>query len=155
MMLEKGKYPYVSRSFLPSLCNHCDHPTCINICPVKATWQREDGIVMIDEQRCIGCKYCIASCPYNARYLNPLSRVVQKCFFCHHRIDTGLEPACVDTCLGKARIFGDLADRYSYIARLIEDFPVQVLKPQNGTAPQVYYIAADMAAMAPMVGYTI
>jgi tetrathionate reductase subunit B len=150
---EKGTYPNVGVSFLPSLCNNCDHPICLTNCPVQATWQREDGIVVVDPHRCIGCKYCMASCPYDVRFINPLKRIVQKCSFCAHRVDAGLEPACVATCLGHARIFGDILDRQSEIHQVMSRNSVQVLKPEMGTRPQVYYINADLDAMDPMKGY--
>ncbi len=148
----KGHYPNVSKAFLPSLCNNCDEPICLRNCPVEATFQREDGIVMIDPHRCIGCKYCIASCPYDVRFVNPLKRIVQKCTFCHHRVDAGLLPACVETCLGRARIFGDLNDPDSEISQVIASNPVQVLKPEMGTKPKVFYIMPDLDAMNPMKG---
>lgn len=149
----KGRYPNVSKAFLPSLCNNCEDPICLKNCPVEATYQREDGIVMVDPHRCIGCKYCMASCPYDVRYVNPLKRIVQKCTFCHHRVDTGLLPACVETCLGRARIFGDLNDPNSEISQVLGSNPVQVLKPEMGTDPRVYYIMPDLDAMNPMKGH--
>lgn len=145
--IEKGRYPRVMRAFLPSLCNNCEKPICVKNCPVNASYQRDDGIVMIDIHRCIGCRYCIASCPYDARYLDPIKHIVQKCFWCYHRIDAGLEPACVDTCIGRARIFGDLNDIESEVSRLIASNAVQVLKPEMDTEPRVFYIQADIDAM--------
>ncbi len=151
-IIEKGKYPNITRHFLPTLCNQCDHPPCVINCPVQATWKREDGIVIIDEHRCIGCKYCLASCPYNARYINPLIPIVQKCYFCHHRVQAGLEPACVEVCPGKARVFGDVNNPDEEITKLISRHPFQLLKPEMGTSPKVYYIAADLDAMDPFAG---
>ena len=101
---------------------------------------------MVDPHRCIGCKYCIASCPYDVRYLHPLKRIVQKCQRCHHRVDVGLEPACVNACPTRALIFGDLGDPSSEVSRLIATLPVTVLKPEKDTGPQVYYVGADMLA---------
>ncbi len=80
-IIEKGKYPAVTRSFLPSMCNNCENPICVRNCPTQATYKREDGTVMVDPHRCIACKYCIASCPYEVRYLNPLKNYVQKCYW--------------------------------------------------------------------------
>ncbi|MDO8682087.1 MAG: 4Fe-4S dicluster domain-containing protein [Armatimonadota bacterium] len=151
-VIEKGKYPNVSRSFLPSLCNNCESPICVRNCPVGASYKREDGIVMVDPHRCIGCKYCIASCPYDVRFVNPIRKIVQKCYFCHHLVDAGLAPACVETCIGRARIFGDLNDPNSDVAQLVAKHPVTVLKPEMATRPQVYYIGADLDAMDPMKG---
>ena len=149
-IIEKGAYPNVGVSFLPSLCNNCVKPICLTNCPVIATWQREDGIVVVDPHRCVGCKYCMASCPYDVRFINPIKRIVQKCSFCAHRVDAGLEPACVSTCLGRARIFGDINDYRSEIHQIMSRNSVQVLKSEMGTGPQVYYINADLDAMDPM-----
>ena len=144
--VEKGRYPNVSRSFLPRLCNHCSEPACVPVCPTGATWKREeDGIVVVDPDTCIGCKYCIQACPYDARFLNPVTGVADKCDFCLHRVSQGLAPACVETCIGRARIFGDLNDPDSEISRTIASNPVSVLRPEKGTEPNVYYIAADHA----------
>ncbi|MFQ5755096.1 MAG: sulfate reduction electron transfer complex DsrMKJOP subunit DsrO [Acidiferrobacterales bacterium] len=142
--IEKGNYPNVSRNFLPRLCNHCSHPNCVDVCPTGATWKREeDGIVVVDPNICIGCKYCIQACPYDSRFLNPVTGAADKCDFCLHRVSRGLAPACVETCIGRARIFGDLNDPESEIARMIASNPVSVLRPGMGTEPNVYYIAAD------------
>jgi len=146
-IIEKGKYPNTTRHFLPSLCNQCDTPPCVINCPVQATWRQEDGIVIIDEHRCIGCRYCMATCPYDARYLNPLMPIVQKCYFCHHRVYAGLEPACVEVCPVRARIFGDLNNPQEEITKLISKHSLQVLKPEMNTHPMVYYIGADLVAM--------
>ncbi|MDP3707637.1 MAG: 4Fe-4S dicluster domain-containing protein, partial [Polaromonas sp.] len=95
---------------LPRLCNHCDEPPCIPVCPVGATFQRKDGIVVVDGDRCVGCAYCVQACPYDARFINHDTGKADKCTFCAHRVDAGLLPACVETCVGGARIFGDLND---------------------------------------------
>jgi tetrathionate reductase subunit B len=142
--VEKGVYPNVSRSFLPRLCNHCSEPPCVYVCPTNATYKREqDGIVVVDQGLCIGCKYCIQACPYDARFLNPVSGWADKCDFCIGRVSKGLEPSCVNTCVGGARIFGDLADQESVVATLIAKNRVTVLRGEMGTFPNVYYIAAD------------
>ncbi len=142
--IEKGKYPNAGRSFLPRLCNHCSEPPCVSVCPTDATYKREqDGIVAIDDGLCIGCKYCIQACPYDARFLNPVTKVADKCDFCIHRISKGLVPSCVNTCVGGARIFGDLADPDSNVSKLIAANPVTVLRREMGTQPNVYYIGAD------------
>lgn len=142
--IEKGTYPNVRRSFLPRLCNHCAKPQCVDVCPTGATWKRaEDGIVVIDPDICIGCKYCIHACPYDARFLNHATGSADKCDFCLHRVTQGLDPSCVNTCVGKARIFGDLTDPESEISKQIATNPVTVLRPEMGTEPHVYYIAAD------------
>ncbi|MES0371566.1 MAG: sulfate reduction electron transfer complex DsrMKJOP subunit DsrO [Mariprofundaceae bacterium] len=142
--VEKGDFPNVSRNFLPRLCNHCTHPPCVDVCPTGATFKREeDGIVVVDPDVCIGCKYCIQACPYDARFINPETGSADKCDFCFHRVSQGSPPACVETCIGRARIFGDLNDPNSEISRLIATNPVSVLRSEQGTEPNVYYIAAD------------
>jgi tetrathionate reductase subunit B len=142
--IEKGTYPNVTRSFLPRLCNHCEKPACVSVCPTGATWKRkEDGIVVVDSDICIGCKYCVHACPYDARYPNPITGTVDKCDFCIHRVSQGLEPACVEACPSRARIFGDLNDPESEISKKIALNPVTVLRPEKGTEPNVFYIAAD------------
>jgi tetrathionate reductase subunit B len=145
--IEKGTYPHVGVSFLPSLCNQCENPICLRNCPTRATYQLENGIVVVDPHRCIGCKYCIASCPYDVRHLHPLKKIVEKCDFCLHRIEEGLEPACVNTCPTRAMIFGDLRDPSSDVSRALARNPVQVLKPDRATDPQVYYVDADLEIM--------
>ena len=142
--IEKGNFPDVSRSFLPRLCNHCSEPQCVSVCPTGATWKREeDGIVVVDPDICIGCKYCMQACPYDARFINPVTGSADKCDFCLHRVSQGLEPACVEACPARARIFGDLNDPNSEISRAIATNPVTVLRPEKGTKPNVYYIDAD------------
>ncbi len=141
--IERGKFPNTQRHFLPRLCNHCDHPACVEACPTKASYQREDGVILIHEERCIGCKLCMAACPYDARFLHPDKKIANKCTFCAHRVDQGVVPACVNTCQGKARIFGDLNDPTSEVAKLVARESVQVLKPELGTEPRVFYIALD------------
>lgn len=150
---EKGKYPDVKRFFLPRLCNHCQNSPCEKVCPTKATYKRADGVVVINKNKCIGCRYCMNSCPYGSRYFNwrkdPSSTVARtpgvadKCDFCVHRIDNGVEPACVNTCPANARTFGDLLDPHSEVSKLIAKNQVQVLLPEKGTKPQIYYIGAD------------
>ena len=140
------------------LCNHCDNPPCVRVCPVKATFRRPDGIVMMDYHRCIGCRFCMAACPYGARSLNwrdprpfiktPLNReyptrtrgVVEKCNFCDERLAKGLKPACVEACKEKALVFGDIEDPKSEVRELLAQHPSIRRKPQLGTHPQVYYI---------------
>lgn len=142
--VEKGTYPYVSRSFLPRLCNHCTEPPCVPVCPTNATYKREqDGFVVIDQGLCIGCKYCIQACPYDARFLNPVTGWADKCDFCVHRVEKDLDPSCVNTCIGGARIFGDLTDMESEVSKLVAENQVTVLRREMGTFPNVYYIGAD------------
>jgi Fe-S-cluster-containing dehydrogenase component len=146
-----GTYPNVKKQFLPRLCNHCDDPPCVRACPVEATYKVDDGgFVLQRYERCIGCRACVASCPYNARFMLPAHRtytaitnVVDKCTFCFHRVTQGLTPACVQTCIGRARVFGDINDPASEVSYLVATNATQVLRPEQGTKPQVYYIAAD------------
>ncbi len=142
--VEKGTYPNVKRNFLPRLCNHCSKPPCVDVCPTGATYKRkEDGIVVVDADICIGCKYCIQACPYNARFINTRTGTADKCDFCLHRVKKGVVPSCVNTCQGRARIFGNMLDPNSDVSRLISMFPVTVLRHEMGTEPNVYYIDAD------------
>jgi tetrathionate reductase subunit B len=142
--IEKGTFPNVSRNFLPRLCNHCSQPNCVSVCPTGATWKREeDGIVVIDKDICIGCKYCLQACPYDMRFINEDTGSADKCDFCIHRVSQGLEPACVEACPSRARIFGDINDPESEVSKLIAENPVTVLRPEKGTEPNVYYIGAD------------
>lgn len=139
------------------LCNHCDNPPCVRVCPVKATFRRPDGIVVMDYHRCIGCRFCMAACPYGARSLNwrdprPFIKkenpefptrtrgVVEKCNFCSERLAVGLQPACVAACKEKALIFGDLEDPNSEIREVLRTRSTIQRKPQLGTRPEVYYI---------------
>lgn len=139
----KGKYPLVRKVFLPVMCNHCENPTCVTVCPVKASIKREDGIVIVDPHRCIGCRYCMAACPYGMRYVNPLIGIVQKCDFCLHRIENNNKPACVASCPAKALVFGDLNDKNSEIYRFVTENNISVLKEDTGNHPQAFYAGLD------------
>ena len=141
--VEKGRFPSVTRGHLPINCNQCERPVCVSVCPVKATYQREDGIVLVDPHRCIGCQYCKAACPYGVRYLDPQKHIISKCFFCHHRVDAGQVPACVEACPTGARIFGDLNEPGSPVFRILSARSVQVLLPEHATKPQVFYLGLD------------
>lgn len=129
--------------FIPKLCNHCDNPPCAQVCPVGATFQTEEGIVLIDENRCIGCSYCIQACPYGARYLHPDKKVADKCTLCYHRIEKGLQPACVEVCPTQARVFGDMKSWASPLVRLKRMKKIHVLKPSLNTEPKVFYTDLD------------
>ena len=132
----------VAAMMLPRLCNHCDNPPCVPVCPVQATWQREDGIVVVDSEQCVACGYCVQACPYDARFINHETQVADKCNFCVHRLEAGLLPACVESCVGGARIIGDLMDPDSYINEVLDANydDVKVLKPELNTRPHVFYI---------------
>jgi len=141
--MELGEFPDVRKAFLPQLCNHCDDPACVPVCPTGATFKREDGLVVVDSEVCWGCGYCENACPYDKRFMNKETKVIDKCTFCAHRVDDGLLPSCVETCVGGARIFGDLNDKSSEISKLLANFPTNTLKKEQGTKPQVYYIGLD------------
>jgi Fe-S-cluster-containing dehydrogenase component len=129
--------------FVPKLCNQCEHPPCVQVCPVGATFRTPDGVVLIDHNYCIGCQYCVQACPYGVRQFNHEYGVTDKCTWCYHRITRGLRPACVEACPTGARIFGDRNDPESPISKFIRDNRVQVLKPEMGTSPSVYYVGID------------
>ncbi len=130
--------------FVPKICNHCDNPPCVQVCPVGATYKTEDGVILVDERYCIGCRYCIQACPYGMRFLNPRTRTADKCTFCYHRILKGLRPACVEVCPTDARVFGDLSKIASPLSRFIRVNKIMVLKPQLNTEPKVFYGDLDM-----------
>jgi Fe-S-cluster-containing dehydrogenase component len=142
---------------LPILCNHCADPPCTRVCPTKATWKRDDGIVMMDYHRCIGCRYCMAGCPYGSRsfnYVDPrpyiektdpgyatrTKGVVEKCNFCEERLADGLLPACVEACGQKAMIFGDLNDENSPVRQILRQRYAVQRTPELGTGPSVFYL---------------
>jgi len=135
----------VGVAMVPRTCNHCDEPPCIPVCPVGATFKREDGTVLVDGEKCVGCAYCVQACPYEARFVNHDTGKADKCTFCSHRVDAGLLPACVETCVGGARIFGNLNDPGSEISRRIKaaEGRTSVLKPEAGSKPNVFYIGLD------------
>ena len=140
-----------------ALCNHCENPPCVAVCPTKATFKREDGIVMMDYHRCIGCRYCMAACPYGARSFNwqdprphiqqidvnyptRTRGVVEKCNFCEERLARGLIPACVEACKEKGLFFGDLNDEGSNVRKLLSTRYAVRRKPELGTNPKVFYL---------------
>lgn len=129
--------------FVPKLCNHCAHPPCVQVCPVGATFVSRDGVVLVDDTYCVGCRYCIQACPYGARYLDPAKKVADKCTFCYHRLRRGLVPACVEVCPTQARIFGEVGQRSSPLRRFLRFNDINVLKPSLNTKPKVYYAGAD------------
>ncbi len=148
--VEVGAFPQVRRHFQVTRCNQCDDPPCVEACPVTAMFQRPDGIVDFDRERCIGCKACMAACPYDAIYINPNNRSAEKCNFCAHRIDQGLTPACVAVCPTQAIIIGDLNDPESAVARITARDKVDVRKPEKDTRPKLFYRQASEYTLLPM-----
>jgi tetrathionate reductase subunit B len=130
--------------YVPKICNHCESPPCVQVCPVGATYETQDGVVLVDYDYCIGCRYCIQGCPYGARYFNTERKTADKCTWCYHRITKGLLPACVQACPVGARIFGDLKDPESEINGILAKERINVLKVDLGTKPKVYYVGLDM-----------
>jgi Fe-S-cluster-containing dehydrogenase component len=129
--------------FVPKLCNQCQNPPCVQVCPVGATFTTKDGVILVDANRCIGCRYCIQACPYGARFLHPGTRTASKCYFCYHRVVQGIPPACVEVCPTQARIFGDLKSKASRLVRFTRMNKIHVLKPSLNTEPKVYYAQLD------------
>lgn len=157
-----GIFPNVTKKYIPISCQHCENAPCVKVCPVEATYKDDKGRVLIDYNRCIGCRYCMAACPYNVRVFNweeairhpgfnygdsrvPTRKVgvVEKCTMCSERTDDGLDPMCVVCCPAEARIFGDLDDPNSEVSRLIREKNGETLLKEKGTKPQVYYLGLN------------
>lgn len=155
----EGTYPNLSRTYLPLACQHCENPACERVCPTGATYKDDKGRVEIDYDKCIGCRMCMAACPYNARTFNwndPVRAtgagygdarvpertrgVMEKCTLCKERTDEGDEPMCVRCCPADARVFGDLDDPDSAVSRLRREQSAEVLLEEKGTRPQVFYV---------------
>lgn len=147
--VEKGTFPNTRRLFSVMRCNHCTDAPCVSICPTEALFTREDGIVDFNSDRCIGCKACMQACPYDALYIDPQTHTAAKCNYCAHRVDVGLEPACVNVCPEEAIISGDMDNPDSKIAKLLAREPVKVRKPEKGTQPNLFYIDADEISLNP------
>jgi Fe-S-cluster-containing dehydrogenase component/formate-dependent nitrite reductase membrane component NrfD len=147
--VERGTFPHTRRFFSVLRCNHCDAAPCVTICPTVALYRRPDGIVDFDGARCIGCKSCMQACPYDALYIDPSTGTAAKCHYCAHRVEVGLEPACVIVCPEQAIVAGDLDDPASRIARLVAQEQVQVRKAEQGTRPKVFYLGADAGTLVP------
>ena len=147
--VETGRYPDTRRHFQVTRCNHCANPPCVRICPVTAMYQRADGIVEFDASVCIGCKACMQACPYDAIYIDPETHTAAKCHFCAHRVEVGLEPACVVVCPEHAIIAGDMDNPNTEISRMLGVHDVTVRKPEQGTAPKLFYIDGNDFVLHP------
>ena len=161
---EKGVFPASTVEYMPHICFHCDNAPCVEVCPTTASKKMADGTVQVDENACIGCESCIDACPYGARFYNDPDgqltywegkgqdlyektrygeirlATVTKCTFCASRRERGMPPACVETCPGAARIFGDLDDPDSEISKAYKKHKPKPYKPEEGTKPRVFYI---------------
>src|SRR5205085_4856099 len=131
--VEKGEFPHTSRHFGVMRCNHCDSAPCVEICPTQALYRRSDGIIDFDNRRCIGCKGCMQACPYDALYIDPDKGTAEKCHYCAHRVEKGLEPPCVVVCPEHAIISGDMDDPGSEISTMLAREQTTVRKPEQGT----------------------
>ncbi|MGE5242674.1 MAG: NrfD/PsrC family molybdoenzyme membrane anchor subunit [Betaproteobacteria bacterium] len=149
--VEKGTFPSTRRFFFPVLCNQCDEAPCARICPTNALYKRRDGIVDLHGESCIGCRACMVACPYDQLFIDPNTHTAEKCNFCANRIENRLEPACVSVCPTECRIFGDLDDPASEVARIARHEAVTVRRPEKGTLPKVFYIAAEESAIQPEI----
>jgi len=136
----QGRFPNLHQEFQPSQCQHCENAPCEQVCPTRATYRTPEGIVRINYDKCILCKACMLACPYNARFVSSKHGAVEKCTFCAHRIKEGREPACVETCPTKVRVFGDLADPNSEISRLLASRQYYQLKDEKKTRPRLFYL---------------
>ena len=156
----EGTYPSARKTAVPMLCMHCENAPCVEVCPQDATYKRDDGIVTVDEETCIGCKSCMEACPYDVRRLienepeyylelpigDPAAKshkggTVEKCDFCAGRIDRGEKPACMELCPGRARYWGDLDDPESEVSQFLSGRNATVLLEEEGTSPSVYYVS--------------
>jgi Fe-S-cluster-containing dehydrogenase component len=127
--------------FVPKMCNHCAKSPCEQVCPVGATFLSPEGIVLIDEIYCIGCRYCVQACPYGCRFIHPVKKVANKCTLCYHRLKKDLAPACMEVCPTDARNYGNLRDPESKIVKFLKEHTTQVLRPNLNTGAKLYYNA--------------
>ncbi len=148
--VDVGVFPQVRRAHQVTRCNQCAHAPCVTACPTTAMFKRPDGIVDFDKSICIGCKACMAACPYDAIFINPEDHSAEKCNFCAHRIDVGLEPACVVVCPTQAILIGDMNDQSSYVAQIINREAVNVRRPEKETLPKLFYKGAHQATLDPL-----
>ncbi len=148
--VDVGLFPQARRAHQVTRCNQCAHAPCTVACPTTAMFKRSDGIVDFDKSVCIGCKACMAACPYDAIFINPEDHSAEKCNFCAHRIDMGLEPACVIVCPVEAILVGDMNDADSKVARIVNREAVNVRRPEKETLPKLFYKGAHQATLDPL-----
>jgi len=148
--VDVGVFPQARRAHQVTRCNQCAHAPCVTACPTTAMFKRPDGIVDFDKSICIGCKACMAACPYDAIFINPEDHSAEKCNFCAHRIDVGLEPACVVVCPTQAILVGDMNDGDSYVAQIVNREAVAVRRPEKETLPKLFYKGAHQATLDPL-----
>jgi Fe-S-cluster-containing dehydrogenase component/formate-dependent nitrite reductase membrane component NrfD len=148
--VDVGVFPQARRAFQITRCNQCEDAPCVSACPTAAMYRRPDGIVDFDKSICIGCKACMAACPYDAIFINPEDHSAEKCNFCSHRIDAGLEPACAVVCPTQAILVGDLNDPASKVAQIVQREPVAVRRPEKETRPKLFYKGAHQATLDPL-----
>ncbi len=148
--VDVGEFPQARRAHQVTRCNQCAHAPCVTACPTTAMFKRADGIVDFDKSICIGCKACMAACPYDAIFINPEDHSAEKCNFCAHRIDMGLEPACVVVCPTEAILIGDLRDHSAKVTQIVNRQPVQVRRPEKETLPKLFYKGAHQATLDPL-----
>lgn len=129
--------------FVPKMCNHCSKSPCVQVCPVGATFESPEGVVLVDEKYCIGCRYCVQACPYGCRFIHPEKKVASKCTLCYHRLKKGMDPVCIEVCPTGARMYGNLRDRNSEIVKFLKEHTTHVLRPHLNTGSKLYYNALD------------
>lgn len=131
--------------YVPKLCNHCEHSPCVQVCPVGATYESPDGVVLVDKSYCLGCRYCVQACPYGCRYIHPVEQTVDKCSLCYHRITAGETTVCSEVCPTGARRLADLNNPEDPVHAFLRENNIQVLKPHMATGSKVYYSHLDVA----------
>lgn len=138
-----GEFPNVSLHYMHRICQHCDNPPCVHVCPTGASYKTKEEAVLIDYDLCIGCKYCMVACPYFARYFHPERKTPDKCTWCYHLLKKNKLPACVETCPAKARMFGDLDNPNDEVTKIIKSNKAFPIGAEYGTKPRVFYIRGD------------
>ena len=137
----EGEWPNPYFFYMPRLCNHCSHPACLDACSRNAIYKRDDGIVLIDQERCTGHRHCIEACPYKMIFYNPVTDRSEKCIGCYPRVEQGIAPACNRQCVGRTRAYGYLDDEQGQVYALVKKWRVALpLHPEYGTEPNLYYV---------------